>query len=169
MRVIVLLNAGAGKAADPPPASVEAAFRAVGVDAAVRQATGPGLPAAARAAAAAVAVRRRSPFVFVGNNPYQIEGLHLGARPRLDTGRLCAYFANRPNRFGLLRLALRAPFGRLNQARDFDTLTAAELSIETRRKRLRVALDGEVTRLVPPLHFRSRPGALRVLAEVGSL
>ena len=299
MRVIVLLNAGAGKAADPPPAAVEGAFRAVGVDADVRPTSGPQLPAAARdavgaaaggafaavvaaggdgtvsgvaaavagtgvplgvlpvgtlnhfakdlglpldlagaaaiiaggltdgraravdagevngrtfinnagiglyprivsrrdrqrqrlgrgkwlamavAAAAvvrryplvdvilntpAVAVRRRTPFVFVGNNPYQIEGLNLGVRPRLDTGQLCAYFANRPSRFGLLLLAVRALLGRLNQSRDFDTLAAAELSIEARRKRLRVALDGEVTRLSPPLRFRSRPGALRVLA-----
>src|SRR3954470_18440814 len=46
MRVIVLLNAGAGKPADPPPAAVEAAFRAVGVVADVRPTSGPDLPAA---------------------------------------------------------------------------------------------------------------------------
>jgi diacylglycerol kinase family enzyme len=39
-----------------------------------------------------------------------------------------------------------------------------EVWIETRRpKRLRVATDGEVTVMTTPLHYRVRPGALRVL------
>jgi diacylglycerol kinase family enzyme len=32
---------------------------------------------------------------------------------------------------------------------------------------VRVALDGEVTVMEPPLHYRVRPGALRVLTPFG--
>src|SRR3954471_21081525 len=32
---------------------------------------------------------RRTPFVFVGNNQYVLEGLRMGSRERLDGGELC--------------------------------------------------------------------------------
>jgi diacylglycerol kinase family enzyme len=108
-------------------------------------------------------VLRTTPFVFIGNNRYEINGINLGRRQRLDAGELSLYFANRTGRFGLLRLAVRALFGRLEQAKDFDAMSVTELWIETPRKGLRVALDGEVTRLVPPLHYRIRTAALRVI------
>jgi len=38
-----------------------------------------------------------------------------------------------------------------------------EFTIETRRKALPVYLDGEVVTLAPPLRYRNRPRALRVL------
>jgi diacylglycerol kinase family enzyme len=37
--------------------------------------------------------------------------------------------------------------------------------IETRRKRLRVARDGEISRLETPLEYRSLSGALRVIVR----
>jgi diacylglycerol kinase family enzyme len=37
-----------------------------------------------------------------------------------------------------------------------------EAWIETRQRHLLVATDGEVTPMANPLHFRTRPGALRV-------
>jgi diacylglycerol kinase family enzyme len=108
-------------------------------------------------------VTRKTPFVFIGNNEYQMHLLSLGGRMALDTGRLSVYVANRTGRFGLLRLAMRALFGRLRQAADFDLLSATDFVVDTRKRRLHVALDGELLRLRPPLHFRARPGALRVV------
>lgn len=105
----------------------------------------------------------RTPFVFVGNNEYAMEGLRIGGRGRLDAGRLCVYVAQQPGRVGLLRLALHALVGRLRQASDFDALSATELLIETRRQRIHVAADGEVWPMTSPLRYRVLPGALRVI------
>lgn len=105
---------------------------------------------------------RRTPFVFIGNNEY-LQGLTLGARERLDTGRLCLYVAQKPTRLGLLRYAVHALLGRLREARDFDVLSAPSLDIETRHQRVRVATDGEVTLMQPPLCYRSRAAALTVI------
>ena len=111
-----------------------------------------------------VAQRRRTPFVFVGNNEYRMESLRMGERERIDAGRLCLYVAHRTGRLGLLRLALSALFGRLRQAEDFDSLGAEEIWVETRRpRRLPVATDGEVNVMTTPLHYRILPGALRVI------
>jgi diacylglycerol kinase family enzyme len=106
---------------------------------------------------------RTTPFVFVGNNEYEIERLDLGVRKSLEAGNLCVYFPNRASRLGVLGLALRALLGRLRQASDFNALRATEAWIDTRRTLLPVALDGEVDHLVPPLHYRIRPKALNVI------
>ncbi len=105
----------------------------------------------------------RTPFVFVGNNEYEMETLNIGGRTCLDAGELSLYVTNRTGRIGLVRLALRALFGGLRQEKDFLAVRTKEIWIETRRKRLRVALDGEVTVMEPPLHYRVLPGRLRVV------
>lgn len=108
--------------------------------------------------------RRRTPFVFIGNNEYQMDTFNLGARSCLDAGHLSLHLTRDIGRFGLVRLAFSALFGRLREAKDFDMLCAREVWIETRRKHLRVATDGEVNNMESPLHYRIRPAALRVIA-----
>jgi len=107
--------------------------------------------------------RRRTPFVFIGNNEYQMERLNIGVRECLDQGRLSLYITNRTSRWGLIRLACRALCGRLREDKDFLALCTKEARIQTRRKRLRVAFDGEVDVMETPLHYRVAPGALRVI------
>ena len=110
---------------------------------------------------------RRSPFIFIGNNEYEMENFNIGSRACLNKGLLSLYIAHRTGRFGLVRLALHALFGGLHDEVDFDALCTKEIWIETRRPRLRVATDGEVTIMPTPLHYRVRPGALRVLVPEG--
>jgi diacylglycerol kinase family enzyme len=40
---------------------------------------------------------------------------------------------------------------------------AEEVRLETRRTRVRVAADGEIFHMSTPLHFRIRPGDLKVI------
>lgn len=108
--------------------------------------------------------RYQTTFVFIGNNEYVMEGFNIGQRARLDGRRLSVYVSHRRGRGGLLLLALRALFGRLHQASDFQALTAQTLEVETRRARLHVATDGEVTIMETPLKYLIRPAALRVVA-----
>lgn len=108
-------------------------------------------------------ILRRTGFVFVGNNEYEIAGFNLGSRACVNAGKLGLYLTQRTGRFGLFRLAFHALFGRVDQAKDFDVFCVAEARIETRKRRLLVALDGELVRMETPLLYRIRPGALRVL------
>lgn len=107
--------------------------------------------------------RYTTTFVFIGNNEYVMEGFNIGQRARLDGARLSVYVSHRRGRGGLLVLAFRALFGRLQQADDFQALTAQTLDVETRRPRLHVATDGEVNIMDTPLAYRIRPGGLRVI------
>src|SRR5260370_3160339 len=87
--------------------------------------------------------RRRTPFVFIGNNEYQMERFNIGMRECLDKGRLSVYITNRTGRWGLVRVALRALLGRLREDKDFLALSTKEVKIQTKHKRVRIALDGE--------------------------
>jgi diacylglycerol kinase family enzyme len=108
-------------------------------------------------------LKRRTPFVFIGNNIYQMEGLGIGSRERLDGGNLSLYMTHGTGRLGLLALSWNAMLGRLRASRSFEAFTAEEVWIETQRRPARVALDGEVVEMEPPLHFRVRKGELRVI------
>jgi diacylglycerol kinase family enzyme len=108
-------------------------------------------------------VLRKTPFVFIGNNEYRMEGFAIGERSRMEDGLLSLYVAQRPGRWRLVQLAVRALTGHLRQARDFDAILAAEIVVQSKRKRLHVATDGEVTVMTPPLHYRVRPASLIVM------
>jgi diacylglycerol kinase family enzyme len=112
---------------------------------------------------------RRSPFVFIGNNRYKMEGLSIGERDCLDDGLLSLYVAQHPTRLGLLRFAFDALRGKLGSERDFDVLEAAAFEIETHHRRLHVATDGEVTMMDAPLRYRVRPGALTVMVPAETM
>jgi diacylglycerol kinase family enzyme len=107
----------------------------------------------------------RTPFVFVGNNEYTVDGINLGSRGSLDRGRLFVYLAPRVRTRELPLLLLKALAGRAGRSGDFEIVSSTELRIDTRKRhrRVRVALDGEVMKLATPLLYRTRPAALKVM------
>ena len=109
-------------------------------------------------------VRRTTPFLFVGNNEYEMDFFNIGTRKCLDDGKLSIYLLHRTGRAGLVMLALRSVFGVMRQAKDFESVCAEDFEIETRRKKkLLVAYDGEVSRMDSPLRYKIHPKALSVL------
>jgi len=118
--------------------------------------------AAVRLVANGEPLLRRTPFVFVGNNEYRMEGLRAGTRETLDRGVLAIYVMNASGRRSLVWLGLQILLGRTGQLQELDTFLLDEATIELKRSAVGVALDGEVAELRPPLVYRSRPGALQV-------
>jgi diacylglycerol kinase family enzyme len=107
--------------------------------------------------------RVTTPLVFVGNNRYETRLLSLGRRPALEDGLLWLYVARNASRLGVVRLGTRMVLGRLEQGQDFEALATTELELRTRRRHLRLAVDGEVLPMVSPVRWRARPRALAVL------
>lgn len=104
-----------------------------------------------------------TPFVFVGNNPYDLDGFGLGGRPKLDTGTLCCWIAKGTRPLGILRLGFRALFGILRGARDIESHCAPQFDVTTQHRKVRVALDGETKWMSGPLRYESWRGALNVM------
>ena len=51
----------------------------------------------------------------------------------------------------------------LHREESLESFCADRLRVSPRRRRVRVALDGEVLKLPTPLTFRSRPAAIRLI------
>jgi diacylglycerol kinase family enzyme len=86
------------------------------------------------------------PVVLVSNNAYALDQPQVaGSRPRLDTGQLGIIVLDRPG-------AERSPVFAWNSP-SLEVTGAAAVP---------AGLDGEAVTLLPPLHFTSRPAALRV-------
>lgn len=109
------------------------------------------------------ALVRRTPLLFVGNNRYGTSTLHMGGRGRLDGGQFWVCVTHEAGYAQLPGLAVRALAGHL-RPQDMETRDTAEFWVETQRCRVEVAWDGEVSTMASPLHYRIRPGALRVMA-----
>jgi diacylglycerol kinase family enzyme len=108
------------------------------------------------------AIVRRTPFLFVGNNEYRMVGLQAASRESLSSGRLALYVLHPERRRGLLLLAWQVLLRGAEKVRELDLLTVEEATVEMRRPRLSVALDGEVVVLESPLEYRVRASSLWV-------
>lgn len=116
-----------------------------------------------RVTADGLTVDHQTRFVFVGNNEYEMNAFTYGARQRFDSGNLYLYIAKSRTRLGLIGLALLGLFRDLKWTDRFECFCLPELTIETKKKTVPVYVDGEVILLNPPLRYRNRAHALRVI------
>jgi diacylglycerol kinase family enzyme len=108
-------------------------------------------------------VVRFTPFVLVGNNDYRMTGLQAASRESLTGGRLALYVMHASQRRSLLGLAWRVLRRGVHQVRELEVFLVSEATVETRRQRLQISLDGEVATFASPLRFRILPRALPVM------
>lgn len=109
------------------------------------------------------AQRVRTPMVFVGSNALQLRDVERNVAHCLRDGRLAVVVLRPVGFWGMLRLALSGLARALQQEEKLQSFCADRLRVHPRRRRIRVALDGELFNLRTPLCFSTRPAAIRVL------
>jgi diacylglycerol kinase family enzyme len=110
--------------------------------------------------------------LFVGNNRLQLEQVGVVDAPRQDgardNGRVTAVMLKPIGTLSLLRLMLRGALGTLGDADDIEHFEFERMVVKPprvmRRPRMKLAFDGEVVRMKPPLEFRVLPVPLFLLA-----
>jgi len=110
----------------------------------------------------AEALARLTPFLFVGNNRYEVAGLEIGRRLSLRSGRLWVCMAPRAARRNLIAMAWRTLTGRVSD-QELNAIEVEEIWVDAATPRINVSTDGEVSLMAAPLHYRIRPGALGVV------
>ena len=106
---------------------------------------------------------RRTPLLFIGANAHQMESLGIVGGACVADRQLALYVTRPMGAMKIARSALRLVLKRLRRTEDFEVICAGEILVGLRRRRVRVALDGEVRLLETPLRYRMRQGALRVI------
>ena len=105
-----------------------------------------------------------TPLLFVGNNDYRVDLGAAGQRESVEDGCLSVLVMRKKSRRGFLAATVRAL---LNRAREDDMVRldgVARLRVSSRRSMLPLSLDGEIVRATPPLDYKLRHKALRVIA-----
>lgn len=105
----------------------------------------------------------KTPLIFVGNNEYEVDGFNFGSRASLESGKLCIYTIEHRSKFDLINLGLHALTRKLEEHDQFNSYLTSAVTLETRKKQLRVAVDGEVISLTSPLRYIVKPRALTVI------
>lgn len=110
----------------------------------------------------------RTPILAVSNGPYEEGFGPVLRRPTMTSGLLGVYVARHRGPWGMLRLLARMGLGTWAEDEELDRMTATMVTVHCRRRRLRVANDGEVRIMRPPLTYRVLPRGLRALVPQGA-
>ncbi|MFC4160584.1 diacylglycerol/lipid kinase family protein [Chitinimonas lacunae] len=106
--------------------------------------------------------------LFVGNNALQLKQLGLPEAERIEQGELAALALHPVSRLTMLWLMLRSAFGKLADAEEVQRSAFRHMTVEPRlhygSHRIKVAVDGEILWLRPPLHFEVAPHPLYLVA-----
>ena len=115
--------------------------------------------------------RVRTPTLFVGNNPLQLEQLGFADASAIDAGALVAVMLLPVRRVQMLWLLARGAFGQLGAVDRVLSFACADLRLDLGRphtaRRIKVATDGEVVWLPLPLRFRVAPQPLWLICPPG--
>lgn len=112
---------------------------------------------------------RRTTMVFVGNNALQLEQLGLDVAGCIARGRLAVIVQRPTGRLSLLRQMLLAALGRLHDEENLERFCADSLIVDSKRRTIELAIDGELCTLTPPLVFSKGRRALTLMlpADMG--
>ena len=99
----------------------------------------------------------RTPTLFVGNNHLQLAqvGIQQDHADAVNHGALAGIVVRAIGTLALFGLLVRGMLGRLGDAENIDSFTFRKLKVALRgKRRVKVATDGEVTWMTPPLVFQ---------------
>lgn len=105
----------------------------------------------------------RSPFIFIGNNVYDITSSLIPQRKKLNKAVLTVMIATSRSRWHLVRAGFNIVRGKVNHLDDFSVSKRKNIDIYTSSQALPVSYDGEVKHLASPFYYRSHPKSLKVL------
>jgi len=114
----------------------------------------------------------RTLTLFITNNRLQLEQMGLEAGVVEEERKLAAIVLGPVSKLSLLWLALQGALGRLHEANDVQRFSLTRLLVTPSNRlgrRLKVATDGEVTRMKTPIEFSVAPEPLQLLVPIDAV
>jgi diacylglycerol kinase family enzyme len=114
----------------------------------------------------------RTPTLFIGNNPLQLEQIGLPEAEDVQRRKLAALIVRARRPSTLLWLALRGALGQLADADNVRDFAFREMIVHPwirgRDRPVKVAIDGEVLLMRPPLRFSVAPEPLWLMTPAAA-
>lgn len=104
-----------------------------------------------------------TPMVFFGNNQLQLSDFKLKIAECAARGRLAAVAVQPVGRFKMLGLLARLQFGQFESADAVSSYCAEKIRIDAGESHMKLAIDGEIVSVTPPLLFHVAQHALTLM------
>ncbi|KYG66239.1 hypothetical protein AZI86_04040 [Bdellovibrio bacteriovorus] len=100
----------------------------------------------------------KTPMIFIGNNALQLEQMSLGVAKGMRRDDSLALFTMKPHKaWDMMRILFRGMAKTLDQDPSLESFNIDEATIEIKKKKALVSLDGEMFLLNAPLEVRAKP------------
>ncbi len=104
-----------------------------------------------------------TPSLVVGNNLLQLQNIGIAEAEVVQHGQLAAITVRPIGSLAMVWLAFRGMLGRMGAAENVDTFPFARMNVHMKGRKVKVAIDGELIWLAPPLVFGVSPRPLLML------
>lgn len=110
----------------------------------------------------------RTTTLVVGNNRLQLSNIGLSEAPQVQLHRLVGIMVRHTSRLRMIAVAIRGLAGHMGSEKVVSTLSFEVLDVSLRRRRrIKLALDGEIIHMDAPLRFELSPHELQLLVPSG--
>lgn len=103
-----------------------------------------------------------TPLIFFGNNQLQLADLNLRIAESAAQGKVAGVVVAKSDKLTLFKLLWQLMRGNIEKAPDVYSFDADQVTIHSARKKLTVALDGEIAEMQTPLRISVQKNALKV-------
>jgi len=105
----------------------------------------------------------KTPLIFFGNNPLQLADMKMRIAQAAEQGKVAGVVVSKSDKLTLFKLVYQLIRGKIDQASDVYSFAAEQVRIESKRKKLMVAIDGETVEMIPPLNISVLKNSLSVM------
>ena len=105
----------------------------------------------------------KTPLIFFGNNQLQLAEMNLRIAEAAEKGKVAGLVVAKSDKRTLFKILWQLIKGNLDKAPDVYSFSGDEVEVHSKRKKLTVALDGEIVEMQPPLKISVRKNALKIL------
>lgn len=105
----------------------------------------------------------KTPLIFFGNNQLQLKEMNLNIAQCVAEGKVAGIVVAKSDKLSLFKMLYELIRGKLEHAKDVYSFSAEHVVVSTKRKTMKVAIDGEIEELETPLVFGVKKNALNVV------
>lgn len=105
----------------------------------------------------------KTPLIFFGNNQLQLKELNLQIAECAAQGQVAGVVVAKSDKLSLFKMLFQLIKGQLEKAKDVYSFSADHVVVNCKRKKLTVAIDGEIEELQMPLTFTVQKNALNIM------
>lgn len=110
----------------------------------------------------------KTPLIFFGNNQLQLQEMNLKIAKCAEVGEVAGVVLAKTDKITLFKTLFQLIRGQLEKAADVYSFSGNTIKVHSKKEKLTVAIDGEITEIATPLKFKVDKNALKIMVPYDS-